>query len=82
MFEEHLQKTIALLQNNQAIGFGIAIVIVVLFYFRPKDMFKLLGFCLFLVVAFYLMTQLVGLVGSGSKQKDQMTHKTSDAMRE
>jgi hypothetical protein len=82
MFEEHLQKTIALLQNNQAIGFGIAVVIVVLFYFRPKDMFKLLGFCLFLVVAFYLMTQLVGLVDSGSKQKDQMTHKTSEAVRE
>jgi uncharacterized membrane protein len=81
MFEEHLHKTVELLLDNQGISIGFAIVIAVLFYFRPKDMFKLLGFCLMLVVAFYLMTQLAGVVGSGSKYKDQMTHKTSDAMK-
>ena len=61
---------------------GVALVVVVLFYFRTKEMFKLLGFCLLLVVAFYLMTHLVGLVGSGSKYKDRMTHKTSEAIGE
>ena len=82
MFEEYLQKTIALLQNNQAIGYGIAIVVAVLFYFRPKAMFKLLGFCFLLAVAFYLMTQLVGIIGDGSNFKSQMTHKTSEALGE
>ena len=63
MFEEHLQNTIALVQGNPVIGIGVAVVVLALFYFRPKDMFKLLGFCLLLVVGFYLMTILVETVG-------------------
>lgn len=82
MFEEHLQKTVSLLQNNQAVGYGIAVVVVVLFYFRPKAMFKLLGSCLLLVVAFYFMTQLAGIIGDGSKFKSQMSHKTTEALGE
>ena len=45
-------------------------------------MFKLLGFCLLLVVGFYIMTMLVETVGSGSKQKDEMIHRTSKAIGE
>ena len=82
MFEEHLQNTIALVQGNPVIGIGIALVVLALFYFRPKEMFKLLGFCLILVVGFYLLTLLIGTVGSGSKQKDTMIHKTRDAIGE
>ena len=82
MFEEHLQNTIALVQGNPVIGIGVAVVVLALFYFRPKDMFKLLGFCLLLVVGFYLMTILVETVGSGSKQKDDMIHKTRQAIDE
>lgn len=82
MFEEHLQNTIALVQGNPVIGIGVALLVLALFYFRPKEMFKLLGFCLILVVGFYLMTLLVGTVGSGSKQKDAMIHKTRDAIGE
>ena len=82
MFEEHLQSTIALVQSNPVIGIGVAVVVLALFYFRPKDMFKLLGFCLVLVIGFYLMTLLVATVGSGSKKKDEMTHKTIEAIGE
>ena len=82
MFEEHLQNTIALVQGNPVIGIGVAVVILALFYFRSKDMFKLLGFCLLLVVGVYLMTILVETVGSGSKQKDEMIHKTREAIGE
>ena len=82
MLEEHLQNTLALMQNNPVIGIGVAVVILALFYFRPKDMFRLLGFCLVVVVGFYLVTLLVETVGSGSKQKDQMIHKTRDAIGE
>jgi uncharacterized membrane protein YgaE (UPF0421/DUF939 family) len=82
MFEEHLQNTIALVQGNPVIGIGVAVLVVALFYFRPKDMFRLLGFCLVLVVGFYLITLLVETVGSGSKQKDEMIHRTSKAIGE
>lgn len=82
MFEEHLQNTIALVQGNPVIGIGVAVVVLALLYFRPKDMFKLLGFCLLLIVGFYLMTILVETVGSGSKQKDDMIHKTREAIGE
>jgi len=80
MFEEHWQKTVALVQDNPMIGLGVAVIVAALFYFRPKDMFRLLGFCLFLLAAFYVMTLLVSTVGSGSKQKDQMVHKTRQAI--
>jgi len=82
MFEEHFQDTIALVQSNPIIGIGVAVVVLGLFYFRPKDMFKLLGFCLVLVVGFYLMTLLAETVGSGSKKKDEMIHRTSKAIGE
>jgi hypothetical protein len=82
VFKEHLQNTIALAQDNPVIGIGVAVVVVALFYFRPKDMFRLLGFCLVLVVGFYLMTLLVETVGSGSKKKDEMIHRTSKAIDE
>ena len=82
MFEEHLQNTIALVRGNPVIGTGVAVVVLALFYFRSKEMFKLLGFCLLLVVGFYLMTVLVETVGSGSKQKGEMIHKTRQAIDE
>ncbi len=43
MFEEHLQNTIALVQGNPVIGIGVAVLVVALFYFRPKDMFRAAG---------------------------------------
>ncbi len=80
MFEEHLQNTIAIIQSNPLIGVGILIVIALLFYFRPKDMFKLVGFCLFMVVVFYILSLLIETVGSGGKQKDQMIYKSRDVI--
>ena len=82
MFEEHLQNTITLVQNNPMLGLGVALVVAALFYLRPKDMFKLIGFCLLLVVGFYLVTLLVGTIGTGTSQKDRMAHKTKQAIGE
>lgn len=82
MFEQHLQNTLNLLQGNPALSLGAAAVIAVLFYFRPKDMLKLVGFCLLLVVAAYLIGLVAGTIGSGAKQKDQMIYKTQRAIGE
>jgi len=82
MFEQHLQNTLALLQGNPAIAAGVAIVIAALFFFRPKDMLKLVGFCLLLVVVAYVISLVIGTIGSGSSQKDQMMYKTQRAIGE
>lgn len=82
MFREHLQNTLALLQGNPALALGAAAVVVALFFFRPKDMMKLVGFCLLLVVVAYVIGLIVGTIGSGSQQKDQMIYKTQRAIGE
>ena len=82
MLEEHLQETIAILQNNPLFGWVIAGVLALLFYFRPKDMFKLLACCVILAGALYFMSYLLDTVGSGSKQKDAMIYKTREASGE
>lgn len=82
MFEQHLQNTLNLLQGNPALSLGAAAVFAALFFFRPKDMLKLVGFCLLLVVVAYLIGLMAGTVGSGAKQKDQMIYKTQRAIGE
>jgi ABC-type uncharacterized transport system permease subunit len=82
MFEDHLANTLAIIQSNPLIGAGILAVVAVLFYFRPKDMLKLVGFCLFMVVVFYILSLLLETVGSGGKQKDQMIYKSRAAIGE
>jgi len=82
MFEQHLQNTLNLLQGNPALALAGAAVVAALFYFRPKDMFKLVGFCLILVVVAYFIGLVAGTIGSGAKQKDQMIYKTQRAIDE
>ena len=82
MFEEHLRKTIEMIQANPAIGVGIAVAVAALFFFRPKEMFKLSLFVLFMFVVFYVMSLLIEATGTGSSQKDKMIHKTREAMGE
>lgn len=82
MFQEHLQNTIGILQGNPTLALGVAAVVAALFFFRPKDMMKLVGFCLLLVVVAYVIGLIVGTIGSGSQQKDQMIYKTQRAIGE
>lgn len=82
MFKEEWQNALALLHGNPLLGIAAMGVVALLFYFRPKEMFRLSAFCLFLVVAFYVMTLLIGTVGSGSKQKDQMIYKSKQVLGE
>ena len=82
MLEELLQSALAFLQTNPIIAAVIGVIVVALFYFKPKAMFKLVAFCLFLAVVFYCITLFAGAVGSGSKHKDQMIYKTKEALGE
>ena len=82
MFEQHLANILNLLQGNPVLSLAVAAVVAALFYFRPRDMLKLVGFCLLLVVVAYLIGLVAGTIGSGGKQKDQMIHKTQRALGE
>lgn len=82
MFEEQLQNIYIFFQTNPIIAASAGVLVIVLFYFKPKAMFKLVGFCLFIVVVFYCLTLLAGTVGSGTAKKDQMMHKTKEALGE
>ena len=80
MLEEQLQNALAFLQTNPVIAVAIGAVLLVLFYFKPKEMFKLLAFCLFMIVVFYFITIFAGTVGTGSKHKDQMIYKSKKVL--
>lgn len=43
-------------------------------------MFKLVVFCLFLVVAFYCIILLAGALSTGSDQKDKMIYKSEEVL--
>jgi len=76
MFEEHLQSTLYFLKTNPIVAVVIGIVLVFCFYSKPKEMFKLVVFCLFVAVAFYFITMMAGVIGSGAQSKDEMIYKS------
>ena len=82
MLEEQLLNTLAFLQTNPIIAVIAVMVVLALFYSKPKEMFKLVGFCLFVTIAFYCIILLVETVSTGSSQKDQMIYKSRDVIGE
>ncbi len=82
MFAEHLHNTIVLLKSNPALAFVLAGVILALFYFKPKEMGKLVLFGLFIIVVFYFITLFAEMLDVGSKQKDQMIYKSRNVIDE
>lgn len=48
----------------------------------PKEMFKLVMFCFFLVAVFYCITLLAGALSSGSDQKDKIIYKSEKVLGE
>jgi hypothetical protein len=82
VFEAQLQNILALFQANPIIAVASGGIVVVLFYFKTKEMLKLVGFCLFIAVVFYVLTLLAGTVSTGSKHKDQMIYKSKEVLGE
>ncbi len=82
MLDEYLQNTLFFLQTNQTAAIVIGVAVVALFYFKTKEMFKLVAFCFFMAIVFYLITLLAGTLNTGAKQKDQMIYKSKEALGE
>lgn len=82
MLEEQLLNALAFLQTNPIIAAIIGTIVLLLFFSKPKEMFKLVVFCLFLVVVFYCITLLAGTLSTGSEQKDQMIYKSKEVLGE
>ena len=76
MLEEPLKNLLTLLRDNPAMALASASIVAALFYFKTKEMIKLVLFGLFIVVIFYFITLFAGTLSSGSKQKDQMIYKS------
>jgi len=82
MLEEQLQNTLGFLHANPIVAVVIGAVVLLLFYSKPKEMFKLVVFCLFLAAVFYCLVLLAGTVSTGSSQKNQMIYKSRDVIGE
>ena len=82
MFQEHLQTIIELLKDNPVVAIIVAGVLLVLLYTRPKQVFKIVCLCLAFFAFIYAAGLLFGTLESGSKQKDEMIHKTRQAIDE
>ena len=80
MLSEYLQTARAFLSTNPVIAILIGAILVLLFFSRPKQMFKLAAFILFITVVFYFITLFADTVSTGSKQKDQMIYKSKDVI--
>ena len=82
MLIEYLQIARAFLYSNPMIAGIIGGSVVVLFYCKPKEMFKLVALCLVIAVVFYFLSLFAGTVSTGAKQKDQMIYKSRDVVGE
>jgi len=71
-----------MLQDNPAIVVIVASLVATLFFLKPREMFKLILFSLFIMVIFYFITLFTGTVNSGSKQKGQRIYKPKDVIGE
>jgi uncharacterized membrane protein len=82
MYGEHLQNALVFLQANPLIAIAIAVILLALFYSKPKEMFKLAAFCLFIAVVFYFITLFTGTINTGAQQKDKMSYKSKKVLGE
>jgi hypothetical protein len=82
VFEEQLLNALGFLQINPIAAVFIGTVVLLLFYSKPNEMFKLVVFCLFLAAVFYCLTLLAGTLTTGANQKEQMIYKSRDVIGE
>lgn len=76
----YLDKLIELLANfyhsYTLYAIGVLVVIVLLFFFRPKPMAKLTGLLLALVVVIYIAGLIQTGISSSSEKKKNLTEKS------
>jgi hypothetical protein len=82
MFLEHVHGTVVLVKNNPALAFALAALILALVFYKPREIGKFLIFGLFISVVFYFIILFTETLDIGSKQKDQMIHKSRSVIGE
>ena len=60
--------------NHTIAAIALAVVVIILFCFRPKAMLKVAGLILALAVAAYIFSLAIDMAGSGRAQKKEMIH--------
>jgi len=81
IFSGFMDIIVSFIQNNTVIAIGIAVILLLLMYRKPKLFLGILFLGLFLAVLYYLITSMAG---SGSKQKKRLLleeEKQSDTNR-
>lgn len=81
-FEGLLQQAVDYCQQNMNVVLVVVAVLLLLTLFKPKSMIKLYGVCVLVLIGFYLLSLLGGVLSSGNKQKNQMIYKTREATGE
>ena len=74
--------TLIFFKTNPVVAGIVILFIIFCFYAKPKESLKFVAFIVFLAVAFYIITMIAGVVGSGTTQKGQMIYKTEEAARD
>ena len=81
-FEGLLQQAVDYGQHNMSVVLAVVAVLLLLTIFKTKNMMKLYGACVLVLIGCYLLTLLGGVLSSGNKQKNQMIYKTREATGE
>jgi energy-coupling factor transporter transmembrane protein EcfT len=82
MLEEQWHNTLTLLRGNTALTVAVVLFIAILCYFKPREVFRMGLFALFIVAVFYVITLLADTLSTGSKQKGEMIYKTRNIVGE
>jgi uncharacterized membrane protein len=67
-----------LAKTEPIIALIIAGIIAILFYFKTKEMMKVVGVVLVLVTLFYFFTLLRGMTSTGLFQKQHLIHNSQE----
>lgn len=75
-FEKYWLLVLSFFSNNIFITIGVVIALIVIFYKKPVETVKFLGFCALLVAVLYIMSLLTESGSLGVSQKKDMSTKS------
>jgi hypothetical protein len=58
--------------DHPVVAIALGVSVVILFFFRPKAMLRVVGFLLIFAVAAYLFSLAIDMAGTGRTQKKEM----------
>jgi len=73
-FENLLTQLTSFYYSHTIVAIALAVVLLLLIFFRPKAMLKTAGIVIALAVAVYLFTLFIDTAGTGRSHKKEMIH--------